>query len=124
MCGRNKNFSDFGELGLFGDESQKQQCIRALAGVDIQADDAHVIHAKLARLTQQMIQTIQRFSQQKSADDYQEHSQEQPRVGKRKYQSLFHDQAAAEAQAPARQAQIGEPDGEPEPGAPEPGAPR
>ncbi|AKP73217.2 hypothetical protein Psal006b_02493 [Piscirickettsia salmonis] len=122
ICGRNKNFSDFSQLGLFGNGSQRQQCIYALAGVNTQTDNADVIHAKVARFTQQAIQAIHDRSQQKSADSYQEHPQEQPRVRKRKYQSLFHDQAAAEAQAPARQAQIGEPDGEPEPGAPEPGA--
>ncbi|WP_248782673.1 hypothetical protein [Piscirickettsia salmonis] len=135
-CGRNKNFSDFGELGLVGDENQKQRCIYALAGVNIRTDHADIIHAKVAAFTQQVTQAIQAQaqaqaqaqqhdrSQQKSAAHHQEHPQERPRVGKRKYQSLFLNQAAAEAQAPARQPQIGEPDGELEPGAPEPGAPR
>ncbi|OAJ35486.1 hypothetical protein [Piscirickettsia salmonis] len=105
LCARNRHFSDFGQLGLFGDTNQKQQCIRRLAGVDTQTDDAHVIHAKLKSFTQRVIREIPDLSKPKNAAAHQEHPQERPRAGKRSYPSaLFHDQVAADAQAPKSEA--------------------
>ncbi|MGJ3501057.1 hypothetical protein, partial [Piscirickettsia salmonis] len=117
---RRKSFTDFEQIG-FSKGHDMQQQVRALAKID-GLTDIQEINSKLKEFEQETIQKINDFLQQKSADSYQEHPQERPRVGKRKYQSLFLNQAAVNAQAPARQAQIGEPDGEPEPGAPEPGA--